>query len=354
VADDYDEADGDRVLNFGQAQQRAKGHTGRHAGGYTVADALADYLRLLEGEQRAKHNIRDTRYRAGLILPALGKIKVAALTSDRLRRWRDDLAAGPRRLRTGKGEAQKHRPAPMEGDEQRARRATANRVWTVLRAALNHAFHEGRADSDLAWRKVKPFKAVDAARVRYLSVPEARRLVNASGDEFRPLVQAALQTGCRYGELIRLTVADYNRDAGTLAIRQSKSGKPRHVVLTDEGTALFARLCAGRAGSETLLRKSNGQPWNRSSQGRPMADACERARISPPVSFHILRHTWASLAVMAGTPAMVVSRNLGHSTTKMVEHFYSHLAPTFVTDAIRKGAPRFGLEPDDNVVPLPR
>jgi hypothetical protein len=47
---------------------------------------------------------------------------------------------------------------------------------------------------------------------------------------------------------------------------------------------------------------------------------------------------------MAGTPPMVVSRNLGHTTTKMVERFYSHLAPTYVTDAIRKGAPRFGIE----------
>jgi integrase len=84
-----------------------------------------------------------------------------------------------------------------------------------------------------------------------------------------------------------------------------------------------------------------------------MADACERARISPPVSFHILRHTWASLAVMAGTPAMVVSRNLGHTTTKMVERFYSHLAPTYVTDAIRKGAPRFGIEFDTKVAELP-
>jgi integrase len=169
------------------------------------------------------------------------------------------------------------------------------------------------------------------------------------------LVQAALQTGCRYGELIRLEVSDFDNAVGTIAVRQSKSGKPRHVVLTDEGAAFFARLCAGRAGSEIMLCKADGQPWNRSDQGRPMVSACERARISPPVPFHILRHTWASLAVMAGTPPIIVSRNLGHTTTKMVERFYSHLAPTFVTDAIRKGAPRFGIdEPDPVVVPPPR
>jgi integrase len=71
---------------------------------------------------------------------------------------------------------------------------------------------------------------VDCARVRYLSVAEARRLINACDLKFRPLVQAALQTGARYGELCRLTVADFNADVGTLAIQESKSGQARHIV----------------------------------------------------------------------------------------------------------------------------
>jgi integrase len=41
-----------------------------------------------------------------------------------------------------------------------------------------------------------------------------RRLVNAADPEFRPLVRAALETGARYGELIQLTVADFNVDGG--------------------------------------------------------------------------------------------------------------------------------------------
>ena len=86
-----------------------------------------------------------------------------------------------------------------------------------------------------------------------------------------------MQTGCRYGELTRLEVQDYNPDAGTLAIRESK-GKPRHVVLTEEGAAFFTALCAGRAGSEVMLRHADGRPWAKSEQGRPMAEpASERA-----------------------------------------------------------------------------
>jgi hypothetical protein len=39
---------------------------------------------------------------------------------------------------------------------------------------------------------------VEVARVRYLTVAEAERLMNASDPEFRPLVRAGLETGCRY------------------------------------------------------------------------------------------------------------------------------------------------------------
>jgi integrase len=66
-----------------------------------------------------------------------------------------------------------------------------------------------------------PFRDVEVARVRYLTVAEATRLINASDQEFRPLVRAALETGARYGELTRLEVSDFNVDAGTVTIRKS-------------------------------------------------------------------------------------------------------------------------------------
>jgi integrase len=95
------------------------------------------------------------------------------------------------------------------------------RAFTLLKAALNRAFYADRVSSDTAWRKVKPFKRVDEAVVRYLNTEEARRLVNACGKDFRKLVPAALLTGCRYAELTRLKCGDFNPDSGTLAIRLS-------------------------------------------------------------------------------------------------------------------------------------
>jgi integrase len=361
LADDYQSANGDTVLSYAQAQQRALERQNAVAGTrgpLTIAQVIEVYLEFLETDRKSAG---DARYRANaFILPRLGKIEVEALTTDTIRRWLIEVAAEAPRLRTRKGKEQRHADMGEDDESKRRRRSTANRTLTVLKAALNHAWREDDAGgpmrskvrSDDAWRRVKPFKKVEAARVRYLSVAEAKRLINASDPDFRQLVLAALATGARYGELAALCVSDFNADAGTVHVRTSKSGTGRHIVLTDEGAAHFAGLCAGRAGGETLLLKSNGQPWEKSHQARPMADALARAKIAPPISFHGLRHTYASLAIMNGAPLLVVAKNLGHSGTVMVEKHYGHLADSYVADAIRAAAPRFGAGKRGNVAPL--
>lgn len=348
TADDFSDGDGVRILSFKQAQEaaraqmveRAHAATGK-AAPISVRRAIDDYVAFLETNRKSAG---DARYRAdAFILPTLGDIAVEALTTDQLRRWHAEIAQAPARVRTRKGEDQKHRELAVDDEARRRRRSSANRTLTTLKAALNRAWRDGLVSSDAAWRRVEPFEAVEAARVRYLTVSEAQRLINASEPDFRLLVQAALQTGARYGELARLQVRDFNPDAGTLAIRQSKSGKPRHVELTDEGAEFFGQVTAGRSGDELIFHKS-GSPWLKSHQSRPMAQVSARAKVSPPIGFHGLRHTWASLAVMNGVPLLVVAKNLGHADTRMVERHYGHLAPSYIRDAIRAGAPRFGLE----------
>src|SRR5581483_10272390 len=91
-------------------------------------------------------------------------------------------------------------------------------------------------------------------------------------------------------------------------------------------------------------KKPIRSPWKAAEQNRPLVAANARAKIEPPTTFHALRHTWASHAVMNGVPLMVVARNLGHTTTRMVERHYGHLAPSYVRDEIRKRGPRFGAK----------
>jgi integrase len=348
VADDFSDADGTIILSFAQAQNKARTRmvlraqsANGIAGPLTVRAALEGYLEFLEVHGKSAV---DARHRANAhIYPKLGDLEVSSLTPTMLRKWLANLARALPRARTKPGKPQQHRTFDGSEDAIRRRKSSANRTWTILRAALNHAFRDELVVSDAAWRKVKSFKDVDAARVRYLTVEQARRFLNATDSEFLPLAQAALQTGCRYSELARLEVADFNPDSGTLAIRRSKSGKARHVVLSDEGVLFFRQLTIGRADSEIMLRKANGEAWRASHQLRPMAQACINARIDPPISFHGLRHTWASHAVMNGVPLLVVAKNLGHADTRMVEKHYGHLAPSYIADAIRAGAPRFGM-----------
>ncbi len=127
-----------------------------------------------------------------------------------------------------------------------------------------------------------------------------------------------------------------------MRIAQSKSGKPRHIVLNEEGIALFRRLTKDRYPDEIVFLTKTGTRWGESYQHRLMRDACARAGIKPRMSFHHLRHTWASLSLMAGAPHVVVARNLGHADTRMVEKHYGHLAQSYVSDTIRRTSPRFG------------
>ena len=354
IADDYSDADGRGILNFAQAQDRAKAQesTAEPSGPYTVDKAADDYLEFLRSEGRDDSAIRDaaTRIKA-FISPTLGKFEVAALNPKQLRRWRADLAKAAPRLRTKPDEKQKHR----DFTDERARKSTANRILTTLKAMLNHAFDEEKAASNKAWgRRLKPVENADAARIRYLTIEEAKRLVNTCDSEFRKLVQGALQSGGRYGQIARLKVNDFNPDVGTIDFRSRKGrGKEKSYscVLTDEGIRFLKQMCAGRAGADLIFTKDSGEPWAKSHQARPMAEACKRAGIRPAIGFHGLRHTWASHAVMNGTPLLVVAKNLGHADTRMVEKHYGHLAPSYIVDAIRAGAPQFGFRPS-NVKPM--
>jgi integrase len=367
VADDFEDADGVNVFSFGQAQDRARDKK-RPAGPLTVRQAIEEYVEYLRDAGKPTH---DAEGKARVhILPTLGSELVDELTAERLRKWHAGIARAAPQVRRKAGKAARFKEVAFDDPEvKRRRQATANRVLTVLKAALNHAFDNERANSNAAWaRKLKPFRGAGGVRLHYLSIAEAQRLLNACDPDFRLLVRAALETGARYSELTRLQVVDFNGDAGTVHIRRSKSGKERHVILTADGIEFFHSCTVGRSGDEIMFknesrvsrsreRGDNADPgdWRTAEQARPMNEAVKRAKIKPHISFHGLRHTWASISVMNGMPLLVVARNLGHKDTRMVETHYGHLAPSFVVDAVRAGAPRWGTaDLKSNVKPLKR
>jgi integrase len=354
TADDLQDADAVSVLDFRQAQQAARewwkaqeriaaGVEPVRKGTYTIKDVLAgyeqDYLRRGRKDLTNLRSIIEAH-----ILPSLGTIEATKLTTKRIRDWHLGLATRPKFVRSARGAERKTQSFDRtDAEAVRRRRSRANRILTVLKAALNLAFKEHLLATDEAWRRVEPFRDVDRARIRYLSERECRRLLGVCDESVRSLVRGALLTGARYGELCRLQVADVRLDSGTIHIRESKSGKPRHVPLTEEGLELFAELVADQPDTTPVFRTAGARRWKASEQARPLAAACQHAKIDPPITFHGLRDTYASILAMRGVPLAVIAQALGHADTRTTEKHYAHLAPNFVAQTIRANLPRIGL-----------
>lgn len=356
IADDTSDADGLHVLDFKQAQARAREWFGKAKGSapvgrsqqdHTVADALDDYMAQFEGKSRAA-----TLSRVNAILkPELGHLRVARLSEGELRKWLKARADAPARLRTGKHAAQPNVRTVDTDDARRRRRSTANRDFTVLKAALNLAFREGRAAKDDAWRKVKPFRSFDGAKLRYLTDAEAQRLVNAIDPEFRPVVQAALLTGARYGNLTTARARDLDPQSGTLTFAATKGGRPHHVYLEAEGVALLTRAAAGKRPDDILLARADGRRWGPSEQVRRLKEASARAGIER-ATFHDLRRSYGARLARAGVPMAVIAQALGHADTRITMKHYAHLAPSYVADTIRAHAAGLNIVAPDNVEQL--
>lgn len=350
-ADDFSDADGVLILNFSQAQAKARTinvQTAHEAAGIapmTVAVVLENYVQWLE-----QHKASGTRVRSQVacnIEPELGSILAAKLTSEKIEKWHADLAAKPACFRLNLKGVRKVRVD--ETDEgKRKRKVTANRSLSILKAALNRAFRQGKISSDNAWRRVEAFEGVEAARVRFLTIDECNRFLRVGEKDFRELAEGALQSGARMGELARMDVNDFDLFSGTLHVQRSKTSRGRHIELTEEGIAFFIRQTAGRHRDEPMFLRHGERRWNATEQDRPNRAACTAANLEEYANFHALRHTWASHAVMNGVSLIVVAKNLGHSTTRMVEKHYGHLSAGFVRSEIRSRGPRYA-PPASNV-----
>lgn len=351
-ADDVLDDDGEQVLSFARAQERARawfaelarGHRPKRDKPYTVGDALDDYLAAFTGK-----SVVATRSRVeAIIRPTLGEVHVDKLTAQRIGEWHKARAQSPAKLRTGKF-AEAVNVRELDGDDAvRRRRSTANRDLTVLKAALNLAFREGRARSDEAWRKVAPFRGVDFAKLRYLTDDEARRLVNACDPAFRPMVQAAMLTGARYGDLVNARVRDFDRQAGTLFLPSPKGGRALVVYLEAEGLALLALAAAGKEGNAHLFTHPSGRAWRASEQARYLEAACTAAKVER-TTFHDLRRTYGARLARANVPMAVIAEAMGHADERITRKHYAHLAPSYVSATIREHVAGLGIVQASNI-----
>lgn len=379
IADDHADADGVRVLSWDQAQAKARewrNHKDAEdtgvvvAGKFTVAEAVNGYISNLEKEKRKPQPQMWTTANAH-ILPTLGHIELKKLTHPKVKTWHRALAdAAPRvrtgfvkekvwvvNKRTGKGQFRDRKTTvklqqafkqidTANPDVLRKRQATANRILTILKSALNYAKSELRViATDTAWADVKPFKAVDVPRIRFMSFKEVAAFTDACTEQdFLKLAQGALLTGARYGELGRLTAEDFKPQSGRLHIAKSKNGESRDIDLNAEAVAFFAELTQRLDTKQRIFLRANGKTWKKSEQKRPTDAVCDAVGIEG-VTFHILRHTYASHAAMAGMPIEVLAKQLGHKDSRVTTRCYAHLCPDHKQKVVQATAPTFGFKP---------
>jgi integrase len=322
LADDFEEANGSKVLTFWQAQDRArvvargssdaKEDSGKPV---TIAQAIDRY----EADLKARGGDTYNAQRVRVHLPDVLANKTVALLAapQEFRHWRDGLV--------------KKGLAP----------STVNRTSAAFQAALELAStQDPRITNQPSWRTGLT-ALPDAERSRNVIIPDEAVLsiisaAYAECHEFGLLVEVGAVTGGRAGQLARLEVGDLQDDRSEprLMMPSARKGRGRRrierrpVPIPASLATTLKRAVAGRFSESPLLIKTNGELWRASDHRHPFNRAVKRAGLDPAeLTFNALRHTAIVRQLLANTPIRVVA-TLHDTSVVMIERTYSK----FITD----------------------
>ena len=199
---------------------------------------------------------------------------------------------------------------------------TFNRVLSVLSHLHTIALERGYLKERPISTAGKRFK--EKGRLRYLSIEEADKLIEACAPYLKPIVITALNTGLRRGELLGLRL-DKNVDLGAkrITLHETKNGEGRYVALNDNALRALQEAARGKEKGALVFTRPDGSPCK--SFRLAFEGACERAGLVD-FHFHDLRHTFASHLAMSGVDLHTIRELLGHKSMSMVMR-YAHLSP---------------------------
>lgn len=212
---------------------------------------------------------------------------------------------------------------------------SVNNHLIVLSKCLRTAVEWGLIDR---CPKIGNLKAT-SQRLDFLSPVDSKRLIDAGTEGlWGEMTLLALRTGMRLGELFGLQWEDIDFQRKVITVQRSivcgivgtpKNGKTRHIPFTDEvGRILFER----RKAHGLLFHRPDGSPLSHHMAYDALHRACDRAGLRR-VSWHVLRHTFASQLACEGVPIPAIKELLGHSSIVMTMR-YAHLAPSTLRDAV--------------------
>ena len=220
---------------------------------------------------------------------------------------------------------------------QTERLKKGNKPATVNRfiAVISHMFTKA-VDWDMMSKEIVVSMRVkmlpeNNRRLRYLSREECQALIDACDPHLRPIVIAALNTGCRKSEILSLrwdTHIDLKH--GFILLDITKNGERREIPINATLKAVLQGLTRRLDIPYVFYDTKSGKPYK--DVKKSFATACRKAGIRD-FHFYDLRHTFASQLVMAGVDLTTVKELLGHKDIKMTLR-YAHLAPSHKVKAV--------------------
>ncbi len=208
----------------------------------------------------------------------------------------------------------------------------ANRVLSLVKHLFNLAVQWGEVRLNPVLG-IKLFREVP--RARFLDPGEVRRLVAALDQEPNRIIASyflvLLLTGCRRSEAMRASWAevDLDRRLWTVPAARSKSGRARHIPLSDAAVKVLLTLPGPGQGPHVFPGRHHGKPLNNPT--KCWAAACERAGLEG-VRIHDLRHSFASILAANGRSLVEIQHLLGHQSPMMTNR-YAHLTNGALLDA---------------------
>jgi integrase len=218
--------------------------------------------------------------------------------------------------------------APTPAGKPRAD-ASVNREMALLSHLLNKGVEWGMMEASPYKKGKRLIFKENNQRLRFLTDTEVEALLKASSPHLRPIVEVALNTGMRRGELLGLKWEQIRN--GFIYLTETKSGKSRQIPINDRLAEVFKEVRReNQLKSPYVFADSKGRRYYEVK--RSFASACRKAGIEG-FRFHDLRHTFASHLVMKGVSLKAVQELLGHADLTMTMR-YAHLSQAHLQEAV--------------------
>ena len=204
--------------------------------------------------------------------------------------------------------------------------STVNQIINALRFLYVELYKRPMVLGDIP-RPIKEKKLPDV-----LSIEEVSRVFEMTENlKHKALLMVTYAGGLRVGEVVQLRIEDIDSDRNMTHVRKAKGKKERYTLLGDAALAILREYWKRYHPHEWLFEgqaKNDGKPRKHLSERSAEAvfeAAAAKARIGKHVTFHSLRHSFATHLLEAGVDLRYIQELLGHSSSKTTE-IYTHVS----------------------------